>query len=486
MKQNMYRIMVVSLFAAFFFALFSPASLMAQSESYLDTIYRAVNTDGAYSSDYETEAEAETKVEFMAGAANTGSAPEAGVDAANDDKTKAAEEVKNTPITKDGKIDVNVVLSDMARILIGMNTGLQINTSSFTVIDMGSSDNSTNPSTNPGTDTPTDDSGSNSGNNNSSDNSGSNSGNNSPTDNSGSNSGNNTPSDDPGLNPGTNTPTDNSGSNSESGSNPDPFGEDNSVTPPSSNSSEDIDNLKAKINSNYGIPVEDGDSKFTVKQLELMDATFAMMKATNSTAVNNFMKATSKIVRDKKLADNVIVATVEDDNRDNVVGYVLNGKTDVHILDRAVTLSEKNIKELEDTNKCKFSQAELEKLIEDNYVHTIIHEMTHAFQNSEKEKGNDLVAKWKEKFWESDTKIKSDGIAPTAYAKTAPYEDMAECVAFYVTGGGVTYKNEDGKEVFSAYDFYNSTMDIERYNWIKENIFNGVEFLDPAGSTISF
>ena len=503
MKQNIYRIMVVSLFAAFFFALFSPASLTAQSESYLDTIYRAVNTDGAYFSDYETETEteAEPEVEFMAGAANTGSAPEAGVDEAKDDKTKAAEEVKNTPITKDGKIDVNVVLSDMARILIGMNTGLQINTSSFTVIDMGSSDNGTNPSTNPGTDTPTDNSGSNSGNNNPSDNSGSNSGNNNPTDNSGSNSGNNTPtdnsgsnsgnntpSDNPGLNPGTNTPTDNSGSNSgsnsESGSNPNPFGEDNSVTPPSSNSAEEIDNLKAKINSTYGIPVEEGDSKFTVKQLELMDATFAMMKAANSTAVNNFMKATTKIIRDKAVPEGFTSATVPESQLDNVCGYVTKGKTEAHILDRAANLSEKNIKELEELNKRKFSQTELEEIVEDNYVHTIVHEMTHAFQNSEKEKGNDLVAKWTEKFWESDTKIKSDGIAPSSYAKTAPYEDMAECVSYYVTGGGIKYKNADGKDVFRAYDYTGATMDIERYNWIKDNIFNGTEFLDTANNTV--
>ena len=63
---------------------------------------------------------------------------------------------------------------------------------------------------------------------------------------------------------------------------------------------------------------------------------------------------------------------------------------------------------------------------------------------------------------------------------------MAECVAFYVTGGGVKYKNADGKEVFRAYDFAGSTMDIERYNWIKYNIFNGVEFLDTNDGTISF
>lgn len=511
MKQNIYRIMVVSLFTAFFFALFSPASLMAQSESYLDTIYRAVNGNNTYSSDYETD----TNVEILTEDASAETADSA-VLADKVDESKAADEVKTAPITKDGKIDVNVVLSDMTRILIGMNSGLHINTSSFTIIDMGnavsntgtntntstatntSTGTTTNTSTNTGTTTNTSTNTSTNTNTNTntgtttntSTNTSTNTGTTTNTD-TDTNTGTNTPTDDPGLNPGTNTGTD-------TGGNPDPFGEDNTVTTTNTasdtgtstgtatNTAEDIDDLKSKINSNYGIPLEDGTSKFTVKQLELMDATFDMMKATNSSAVNNFMKATTKIIRDKAVPENSTSETVSESDYDNVAGYVTKGKTDVHILDRASNLFEKNIKELEELNKRKFSQTELEEIVEDNYVHTIVHEMTHAFQNSEKEKGNDLVAKWTEKFWESDTKIKSDGIAPSSYAKTAPYEDMAECVAYYVTGGGIKYTNENGKEVFRAYNYTGATMDIERYNWIKYNIFNGTEFLDTANSTVGF
>lgn len=514
MKQNKIHLYIF-LFSAILFALVLPTSLMAQSESYLDTIYRAVNGSNTYSSDYETDTEvevlAETKEESSADSdsvliyAEASNGVDSGVDSGK----------STNPVTPDGKIDVNIVLSDMTRILIGMNTGLNINTSSFTIIDMGNGffNTDTNTSTGSSTSTAT------------SSNTSTNTGTNTNTDtgttttttntdtttttSTNTNTGTNTPTDEPGLNPGTTTTTTTSTS-TDTGSNPNPFGEDTTVTTTQTtsdtttttntntdsggdtstgtneDSKEEIDNLKSKIKSNYSIPVDDGDSKFTVRQLELMDGILGKMKATNSAAVNNFMKATSKIVRDKKLPDNVTVATVDEGNYDNVVGYVPMGKTDVHILDRAVTLSEKNIKEMEDINKRKFSQAELVKFIEDDYVHTIIHEMTHAFQNSEKEKGNDIVAKWTEKFWESDTKLKSDGMAPTAYAKTAPYEDMAECVAFYVTGGGVTYKNENGKEVFSAYDFCRTTMDIERYNWIKYNIFNGVEFLNPSDSTVSF
>ena len=515
MKQNKIHLYIF-LFSAILFALVLPTSLMAQSESYLDTIYRAVNGSNTYSSDYETDTEvevlAETKEESSADSdsvliyAEASNGVDSGVDSGK----------STNPVTPDGKIDVNIVLSDMTRILIGMNTGLNINTSSFTIIDMGNGflNTDTNTSTGSSTSTAT------------SSNTSTNTGTNTNTDtgttttttntdtttttSTNTNTGTNTPTDEPGLNPGTTTTTTTSTS-TDTGSNPNPFGEDTTVTTTQTtsdttttttntntdsggdtstgtneDSKEEIDNLKSKIKSNYSIPVEDGDSKFTVKQLQLMDEVFAKMKAANSEAVNSFMKATTKIVRDKTVPEDAQSTTVAEEDKENIAGYVIKGKTEVHILDRATTLSEKNIKELEELNKREFSQAHLVKHVEDSYVHTIVHEMTHAFQNDQEAKGNNLVAKWQEKFWESDTKIKSDGIAPSSYAKTAPFEDMAECVAFYVTGGGVKYKNADGKEVFRAYDFAASTMDIERYNWIKYNIFNGVEFLDTNDGTISF
>ncbi len=504
MKHNKIHLFI-SLISAILFALVLPASLMAQSESYLDTIYRAVNGSNTYSSDYETDTEVEVLAETKEEVSADSDTILIKADASNGVDAGADTGKTSNPITADGKIDVNIVLADMTRILIGMNTGLSINTSSFTIIDMGNgvlnTNTNTNTSTNTGSSTSTA----------TSTNTGTNTGTNTNTDtgttatttttttdtttNTGTSTGTNTPTDEPGLNPGTTTTTSTS---TDTGSNPSPFGEDTTVTSTNTttdsstttgtntDSNEEIDNLKAKIKSNYSIPVEDGDSKFTVKQLQLMDEVFAKMKAANSAAVNDFMKATTKIIRDKTVPENSQSLTVSEDNKENIAGYVVNGKTEVHILDRATTLSEKNIKELEELNKREFSQAHLVKHVEDSYVHTIVHEMTHAFQNAQEAKGNNLVAKWQEKFWESDTKIKSDGIAPSAYAKTAPFEDMAECVAFYVTGGGVKYKNADGKEVFRAYDFAASTMDIERYNWIKYNIFNGVEFLDTNDGTISF
>ena len=493
MKQRKINIFVV-LFAAFLFALVLPTSLMAQSESYLDTIYRAVDgSNNTYLSDYETDTEIYVDAE-VSGA--TAAAPD-NTSTSTGTSTNTSSTTSSNPVIKDGKIDVNVVLADMTRILIGMNTGLSINTSSFTIIDMGngtSTESSTSSSTSGSTSTDTGSTTNTGSETNTSPSTSTDSGTTTTTTatDSGSNTGTTTsPSEDPGLNPGTTTPTSTS---TDTGSQTNPFDEDTTVTTTqttsdtgtttSTDSKEEIDNLKAKIESNYGVPVAEGNSNFTVRQLELMDDTFAKMKAKNSTAVNDFMKSTTKIIRDKSFPTDANTETTT--NPDNVMGYVVRGETVVHLLDRASTLSEKDITELEKLNKRKFSQAQLVKHVEEDYVHTIIHEMTHAFQNSQAAKGNDIAAKWQAKFWDSETQVKSDGTPPSAYAKTSPREDMAECVAFYVTGGGVKYTNAEGKEVFKANNFAGSTMDIERYNWIKDNIFNGVEFLDPNNGTINF
>ena len=51
---------------------------------------------------------------------------------------------------------------------------------------------------------------------------------------------------------------------------------------------------------------------------------------------------------------------------------------------------------------------------------------------------------------------------------------MAESVAYYVMGGSIIEK--DGKKVYSV-EGYTNTMDIDRYNFIKEKIMGGKEYL---------
>jgi hypothetical protein len=84
--------------------------------------------------------------------------------------------------------------------------------------------------------------------------------------------------------------------------------------------------------------------------------------------------------------------------------------------------------------------------------------MTHTFQNTYPQVYN----AWKSTF--------DHRTSPTPYGATQPAEDMAESVRVYWTGG--TIKN--GKFVSNA----GVTMDLERYEFIKNNIMKGVEYLN--------
>jgi hypothetical protein len=286
------------------------------------------------------------------------------------------------------------------------------------------------------------------------------------------------------------------GSKTDTGTNTNPFGDDTTVTGSDTGTvsgsetrtntatdtrtdAEKIEDAKAKIQSTYGIKCTDSTSNFSLRQLELINEALEKLDNGNS-STKSFLRATTEYIREKVVPDNFTSATVEDGQKDTVMGYVIRGETAVHLMDYATVLSESDIKKIEEINNRKFTKSELVKLIEEEFTHTVVHEMTHAFQNSEKAKGNDLIAKWQEKFWNNDKEVKTDGIPPTSYAKTAPYEDMAECVSFYVTGNGILTKNKDGVDVYKCKDFSGTTMDMERYNFIKDNIFNGMEFLDSV------
>ena len=68
--------------------------------------------------------------------------------------------------------------------------------------------------------------------------------------------------------------------------------------------------------------------------------------------------------------------------------------------------------------------------------------------------------------------------------KYSKFTTEAEQKALNEKYAGVIFE-QDGKKIYKANNFYGSKMDIERYNWIKDNIFNGVEFLDPSTGPFS-
>ncbi len=528
MKNKKQLYIFMSYLMTIIFCFNAPVILHAQSGSYLDTIYQAVegNEEGS-SSSYDDNVPAyagEDDTNTDTGIVIETDDPNAEVTIGDNTPTETSTNTNtntDTNTNNDEMKHINEVIADMTRIIIGMNMGVTVNTSSFIIIDLDGSGTSTNTNTNTNTNTGSNtstntntgsttttntststssDTGSNTSTNTStSSDTGSNTstststssdtGSNTSTSTStssdtGSNTSTNTStSSDTGSNTSTSTSTtSDTGSNTSTSTSSDTGSNTSTNTGTDTGTEETVDDLKSKISSNYGVPCIDGSSSFTTRQLQLIDEAFAKLNSKNASA-KAFLKTTAGIVRDSVPPNNIEVSTVDDES--TMTGYVIDGEKIVHILDKAATLSEQDIKDLEETNGRKFSQEELVQYIEDDFTNTIIHEMTHAYQNAEKEKGNDIIEKWKERFWKSDTEIKDGGITPSSYAQTEPGEDMAECVAFYVNGGGVIYTNTEGKQVFRANDFSGSKMDIERYNWIKENIFNGAEFLDPSDSSIS-
>jgi hypothetical protein len=98
-----------------------------------------------------------------------------------------------------------------------------------------------------------------------------------------------------------------------------------------------------------------------------------------------------------------------------------------------------------------------------NFKRTLVHEMTHCFQNTYPQ----VMQTWSQKFWPGGRLV---GQCPTGYGRTQPVEDMAESVATYWTGGSI----RNGVFVSRS----GTTMDLERYNFIKKYIMDGKEYLN--------
>lgn len=120
------------------------------------------------------------------------------------------------------------------------------------------------------------------------------------------------------------------------------------------------------------------------------------------------------------------------------------------------------------------------------FQRTLVHEMVHTFQNF----NHTIMRDWEHSFWKNSA---PQGLVPTHYGKTNPYEDMAESVAEYWLGGRIETRPKGGRtahqqrlngitdpetvEVFVSVN--GNVMDMERYNYIKEHIMDGVEYLVP-------
>ena len=552
-KQQLTKKSILSLLVAIFFCLSIPFSSMAQSGSYLDTIYQAVEgSDKAISSDYKA-AEVTTNAQETPGEDEgtpiVFTEPNSSV-TISDDPPETQQDGEQPNNQNEELSHVNEVFTNMTRILIGMNMGVNIDTSSFTLINLdGSSDTATptNTNTDTGSSTSSDtgsstDTGSSSssstdtdtdtgdntdtGSSSSTDtNTGTDSGDDDDTD-TGSDTGSSTSSDtdsdsdtdtgsssetktdtDTGSSTGSATDTDtdddddtdtdtgsstgsdtgsNTGTNTGSQTSVDTDVDTGSSTGTNTNtgtstsvSEETEDDLKARISSLYGIKCTDGDNAFTVRQLQMIDEVLSKLNKANSEEAKEFLHSTTEIIRESACPDDVQTQTVQDKN--DVAAYVNNNETKIHLLDRATYLTQSEINLIQDNNPdILLTESRLKSKLEYSFAQTVAHEMTHCYQHSQAKKGNDVIAAWQEKFWQNENQIKTDGVPPSSYARTAPYEDMAESVGYYIMGGIIT-KDSKGNDIYKTRDgLFIYTMDVERYNYIKDNIFGGVEFSDSA------
>jgi len=207
-----------------------------------------------------------------------------------------------------------------------------------------------------------------------------------------------------------------------------------------------IAELKTKLQDKYNVIASDGDgSKWSEFQLE----------ATN-TALNSlptkFRQATEQIYRDKSAPEGAPAGAQ---------AYVKFGEKKIHMLDACTQLSQAKFDSMKQQLGRDPTIEEQQNEVKIQFQYTLVHEMTHCFQNKYPEK----LTEWKAKFW-PDGKITGD--CPTAYGKTLFYEDMAESVACYWLGGRI-----EGNSFITA---YGTKMDLERYNFIKEFVMSGQEF----------
>lgn len=108
------------------------------------------------------------------------------------------------------------------------------------------------------------------------------------------------------------------------------------------------------------------------------------------------------------------------------------------------------------------TQAEQMAYLKHNFKRTLVHEMTHCFQNTYPQ----VYQAWAGRFWPGG---RLSGTSPTGYGRTQPAEDMAESVATYYTGGSI----RNGMFVSRS----GATMDLNRYNFIKQYVMDGKEYL---------
>jgi hypothetical protein len=213
-----------------------------------------------------------------------------------------------------------------------------------------------------------------------------------------------------------------------------------------------IDEQKAVMDSNYSIEAVDGTSTWSESQLKLANELLETMPS-------SFRGCTDEIIRDGEPPEGA---------PEGAAGYVTFYERRVHMLDSSTKLSQALLDSMTATLGRPPTTEEQLVQLKFQFKKTIAHEMTHCFQNTYPE----VYREWQAQFWPGD---KITGSCPSNYGKTLPYEDMAESVALYIMGGRI----ENGFFITA----YGTKMDMDRYNFVKNKVLNGKEYLKPTAPT---
>jgi hypothetical protein len=205
----------------------------------------------------------------------------------------------------------------------------------------------------------------------------------------------------------------------------------------------DVGGMRSYVQQKYGINCSDGQgATWSINQLNAADEAFDSLPPF-------FREATQVVYRDGPAPSFAPPTTL---------GYVIVPQRKIHMLD----LSTKMTQGLYNSLVAAYGRAPTEEeqmyALKKNFQGTLVHEMTHTFQNTYPQ----IYNSWKQSF--------NHASSPTSYGKTQPAEDMAESVRVYWSGGRIS----NGKFISNS----GVQMDLARYEFIKTHIMKGKEFLN--------
>jgi outer membrane biosynthesis protein TonB len=206
---------------------------------------------------------------------------------------------------------------------------------------------------------------------------------------------------------------------------------------------DDVEGMRAYIKDTYGIDCSDGDrATWSINQIKAADEAFESLPPF-------FRDATQVVYRDGP-APSFAPPTV--------LGYVIVPQRKVHMMDLSTKMTTGLYNSLVNAYGRAPTEEEQMAALKRNFQGTLVHEMTHTFQNTYPQ----IAQRWYNTF--------DHRTSPTGYGATQPAEDMAESVRVYWQGGRI----QNGRFVSNG----GTTMDLERYEFIKNYIMDGEEYLN--------